>query len=302
MHWILTTPKDFSLGRLLQRSAHLILPPFQSGYNGDLSRIERLASGKTVRLSISEGGAGLQLRVDERLHGEEREELSRKVWRMLWLGEDFSTFYALRESQLFQSTLPFLDEEPRFLRGATMLEDVVQAFVLSTRPLPLAPYRFTQLVEQLGDPWPNNPTRHAFPTILQFLQAPQLLREILGEEKGDELRALLTAYLASKERFLMLERKSFSSTVVAAQFQVLPGITECMLALIMFSLGHYAYIPSDLCPWECWHRRPTPPGITRETILELCAPWQPWGGLVYLLWDWSRLFEHTPEGEMELQS
>lgn len=301
-HWILTTPEGFSLSYLLQRSSSLILPPFHSSYNGDLDRVERLSSGRTVRFSISEASAGVQVRVDERLSAEEREELSRKAWRMLRLGEDFRDFFALLEESPMRPPLSHPQEGARFLRGTTLLEDMVKAFVLTTRPLTLAVYRLSQLVEQLGDPWPSNPTRHAFPSAVQILQAPRFLYDILGKEAGTELRALLAAYLAAEKRLLTLERRDFSSVVVAAQFQVLPGITECRLALIMFSLGHYAYIPSDLCAWSCWHRKPAPEGVDAETIAELCAPWQPWGGLVYLLWDWNRLLDPTYEGHLALHN
>ncbi len=296
MHWILSTPNDFSLKRFLRRSAALILPPFHVRYNGDLDRVERLNSGRTVRFSISQATSGVQIRVEERLRSEEREELSRKTWRMLRLGEEFHAFHRLVEENAPHLVSLLLAEGARFLRGATLLEDIVRAYLFAVTPTPLIAYRMSQLVEQLGDPWPNNPTRHAFPTALQLLRSPQMLEEIMGTEAGRDLRALIASYLAAEERLRSLERSNFSSVVVAAQFQVLPGVTDCALAMIMFSLGYYTYIPTDLCPWERWHRRPAPPEVDGKSIAEQCAPWQPWGGLIYLLWDWSRHPDREPEG------
>ncbi len=300
MHWILSTPNDFSLERLIRRSAALILPPFHARYDGDLDRVERLSSGRTVRFSISQAASGVQLRVEERLRSDEREELSRKTWRMLRLGEEFRAFRRLVEESAPHLVGPLLADGARFLRGATLLEDMVRAYLFAVTPTPLIAYRMTQLVEQLGDPWPNNPTRHAFPTAAQLLRSPQLLQDILGQEAGRDLRSLVAAYLTAEERLLALERSTFSAVVIAAQFQVLPGVTDCALALMMFSLGRYTYIPSDLCPWERWHRRPAPPEVDDKSIAEQCAPWQPWGGLVYLLLDWNRHFRREPEGVLEL--
>ncbi len=300
MHWILSTPDDFSLERLIRRSATLLLPPFHARYNGDLDRMERLSSGRTVRLSISQAASGVLLQVEERLRGDEREELSRKTWRMLRLGEELRGFRRLVQENVPHLSGFLLANGARFLRGTTLFEDIVRAFIFAVTPPPLIAYRMTQLVEQLGDPWPNNPTRHAFPTARQLLRSAPMLQEILGDEAGRDLRALVAAYLAAEKRLLSLEPASFSAVVIAAQFQVLPGITECALALIMFSLGCYTYIPADLCPWERWHRRPAPPEVDRNSIAEQCAPWQPWGGLIYLLWDWNRHFNKEAKSVLQV--
>lgn len=288
MHWILSSPNNFSLTRTIQRSQDFLLPPF--GVNQaqeQLERVERLASKHTVALLISQVPAGLHLEVHQNLTGAETEEISRKTWRMLRLGENFTPFLLrAREDPLLRRRMR---QGARFLRGATFFEDLVKALILSHSPQNWGAQRIAWLVDRLGDSLPSNPTRHAFPTPQQFLWNQTLSNEILGHALGQTLHALAERFRSHSDKFETLIHPRLPLKAVETCLTRLLGLDDKMLALAMLALGRYDYLPTALYAPQA--RDPGcslgTPRVGSEEILARLRPWQPWGGLVYWLWDWT---------------
>jgi hypothetical protein len=99
---------------------------------------------------------------------------------MLRLGENFTLFFA----RFGQDTAlrKYLRPDARFLRGATLMEDIVKALLLTQHPQEQGLQRITQLVDHLGAPLPSNPTRHAWPPLDQLDQTAAALQEISGPQ------------------------------------------------------------------------------------------------------------------------
>ncbi|MBP8863786.1 MAG: hypothetical protein KBH71_06030 [Anaerolineae bacterium] len=274
MHWILTVPADFSLKELLLRSRWLLLPPFSPCRSPEcLERVERLSSGQTTAMNITQTPAGLQIQVELHLNAAEVEELSQKTWRMLRLGETFTPFLerAREDADLQAATR----QGVRFLRGADFFEDLLKALLLAEMPLNNAAQRLAQLVDRLGDPLPANPTRHALPTAGQVLAEEEVTQRILGVERGTTILHAARYYQHHDQQLERLLVTVPPLPDLLTQLNQIPGMTNSARAYLLLALGRYECVPA------------TPDLATRREVARF-DQWQPWGGLVYWL-------EHAPQ-------
>ncbi len=301
MEWILTFPNAFSLAQLIRRSRWLLLPPFEAYRSPErLTRVELLGSGRTVALTLAPDPAGLILSTETRLMGMEAEELSRKIWRALRLGENLTPFLELAATHpVLRSALR---QGARFLRGTSLFEDVVKALLLASSPSPAqsGPRKVIWLVERLGHPLASNPTRHAFPTPHQVLQSSTLLSE-LGPDLAPALVRVAELFQHEPESLEGLADSQLPLRTLVDMLDHLFGLNECACSLVMLCLGRYDYIPTDECAlrrvsleWPSGH--PVGPAEVRAAF----EHWQPWGGLAYWLWNWPPTYPCEPwEGELQ---
>ncbi|MFP4344687.1 MAG: hypothetical protein ACLFU8_08345 [Anaerolineales bacterium] len=279
MNWLFTIPKGFSLEGLLRRSHSFLLPPFAVAETSTtllLLRTERLVSGKVIAMTLNQISSGIHLGVDERLTGAEVEEISRKTWRMLRMGENLRAF--VDKGAADPELCRYTRQGVRFLRGTSLFEDLVKALLLAHNGAD-ARTLIAQLVDQLGTPYPKNPTRHAFPSAEQILNQTPAVQRILGLTLGGYL-------LAAAE---MDVEAALTKRTDPAALEALPGMDECALALVMLARGQYNYIPATRCASllnGCEQRTgdEDPAPDAQQASL---ATWQPWGGLVF----WLRICE-----------
>lgn len=299
MEWSLTFSNAFSLAQLIRRSRWFLLPPFEVYHSPErLTRVELLGSGRTVAITLAPDPAGLILSTEARLMGMESEELSRKIWRALRLGENLTPFLELA------ATHPVLRgalrQGARFLRGTSLFEDVVKALLLASSPSQSGARKVVWLVERVGHPLASNPTRHAFPTPQQVLQNAALLPE-LGPDLAPALVRAAELFQRESESLEGLADSRLPLRTLVEVLDRLLGLNECAQSLVMLCLGRYDYIPTD----ECALRRvsmewpssyPAGPAEVRAAF----EHWQPWGGLAYWLWNWPPNYPCEPwEGESQ---
>lgn len=288
MHWILSVSESFSLDKVLARSARLLCPPF--GLNGKeastLYRVERLSTGHTVELSISQTATGLVLHTNARLDGRETEEISQKVWRMLRIGENLQTFLEMARNtpQLAAAAR----EGTLQLRGATMFEDIVKAAILVFNSEKNYVQSVSWLVDRFGDPLPSNPTLHAFPTPRQLLGEMALQEKLLGAALAQRLHKVAMQFQTQKIKSEEWFAPHQSLASFEANLRRMLDLKDEEIGAAMFYLGRYDYIPVDpnaqqrVGIYLGEYTRATP-----EEVRALFENWQPWGGLAYWLWDWS---------------
>ncbi len=282
MEWILTLAETFSLSQILTRSHHLMLAPFEVQASQEiLTRVERLSSGHTVTLSLYHSPEGLHLQTRERLTATEAEEVTCKTWRMLRLGENLLPFV----NQAAHDPLwgPEIQRAgARFLRGATLFEDLSKALILGYTSPNWGPAHIAWLIAQIGDPLPSNPTRHAFPTPHQILKHQAILSKALGETLGKALGQAAEFFQARGNEVEILANPRIPLELVLRTFNQIPLLNSQALAITMLNLGRYDYIPA--------------------AALNSQAPdfesWQPWGGLIYWIWTTSPLSIPQHEGEL----
>lgn len=297
MHWTLTVPESFSLSQIIRRSLNcepfklfqfrLLQPPFSVNRTKErLNRVERLQSGRTVYLTLSQTPAGLILQTDERLIGKDTEEISHKIRRMLRLGEDLQPFLDIaRRTPGLETTL---QTGAHILRGATFFEDVIKAIILTQEEKERQGQCITWIVDRFGDPLPSNPTRHAFPIPQQILWGNEVLGEVFPPGITAQLTWVAERFHTEADRLeaLLLPEKS-SADALAAELAKFLDLEPETLGLVMLSLGRYDYIPAALCMPR--HTRACDKGHWRtpRDAHAIFEPLQPWGGLACWLWDWS---------------
>ncbi|HOT90482.1 MAG TPA: hypothetical protein PLJ78_11775 [Anaerolineae bacterium] len=286
MHWILTPPDTFTLTQVIRRSQWLLQPPFSVNRAKDhLNRVERLESGDTIDLSISQVPAGLLIQTHERLGGKETEEVSHKVWRMLRLGENLQPF--LEVARHVQGLESVLKDGAQILRGATLFEDVVKAVIFTMGAKNVYGPYITWLVDRFGDPLPSNPTRHAFPTPQQILLEQDVLDEVLEPAIAYKLMEIAGIFYDDEKHLIALAESDLPLQELTAHLSQCLGLNAAAMGLVMLSLGRYDYIPTDAYAQQriLQHQKSIP--VTAKDIYALFEPLQPWGGLAFWLWDWS---------------
>ncbi|MGC9393359.1 MAG: hypothetical protein ACP5J4_00735 [Anaerolineae bacterium] len=296
MHWTLTVPDGFSLPQIIRRSLNcekskleqfrLLLPPFTVNRTKErLNRVERLQSGHTVFLTLSQTLAGLILQTDARLSGKDTEELSQKTRRMLRLGENLQPFLEIaRRTPGLETTL---HNGAHILRGTTFFEDVIKAIILTQEEKMQRGQRIAWIVDRFGDPLPSNPTRHAFPTPQQILWGDEVLREVFTPDIARKLIRVAEKFNSKAKHIEILSQGECPADALAAELANLLTLEPATLGLVMLSLGRYEYIPATLATQR--HLRSSNKerrGAWRDTHA-MFEPLQPWGGLACWLWDWS---------------
>ncbi len=291
MHWTLTVPESFSLPQIIRRSLNceqfkLLQPPFSVNRTKEhLNRVERLESGNTVYLTLSQTPAGLILHTDERLSGKDTEEISHKTRRMLRLGENLQPFLDMaRRTPGLEKTL---HHGAHILRGATFFEDVVKAIILTQEEKARQGQSITWIVDRFGDPLPSNPTRHAFPTPQQILWGNDVLREVFAPEVARKLIRGAEKFCTETERIETLSNGERPTHALAAEVTKLLHLDPEALGLVMLNLGRYDYIPATSCIQRSMRLFNKGNRDGPRDPHAMFEPLQPWGGLACWLWDWS---------------
>jgi len=305
MHWTLTVPDGFSLPQIIRRSLNcgqflLLQPPFSVNRTKErLNRVERLQSGNTIYLVLSQTQAGLTLQTDERLTGSDTEEISQKTRRMLRLGEDLQPFLDIaRHIPGLETTLQY---GAHILRGTTLFEDTIKAIILTHEEKARQGQRITWIVDRFGDPLPSNPTRHAFPVPQQMLWGDEVLGKVFPPDIAGKLIRVAERFHTDTDHIEGLSGENLSADALAAELAQLLDLGPEPMGLVMLSLGRYDYIPTQCMPQYTRASDTGTTSVPRATRATL-KPLQPWGGLAYWLWDWAgadNVDANTPTGGTE---
>jgi 3-methyladenine DNA glycosylase/8-oxoguanine DNA glycosylase len=253
-----------------------------------LRRVERLETGHVVELQVKETHDGVAVEARDRLNGAEREEVGRKVWWMLGLGQDLAPFYELARGE------PKLEHAEknrlgRLLRSPTVFEDMVK-IVLTTNTAWSGTIRMVEgLLARYGDTLPTDPSRNAFPTPAQIAAADEEgLRQV-----GLGYRAPYILEFARATASGELDLEAFRDNAVPteqmrSQLLDLRGVGEYAAASLLMLLGRYDYLPVDswarkLVSHEWYDGEP----VSRKQVEAAFEQWGPWKGLAYWFWDWS---------------
>ncbi len=289
MRLCLSACPPFSLWSVVESHGWSRLPPFSVNRSaGMLSRVERLESGRVVDLLIEETAGGVSVEVRHPLSGPEREEVSRKVWWMLSLGENLAPFY---EQTRQEPKLAHVERRAlgRMLRSSTVFEDLLKTLLTININWAGTIRMAESLVARFGDPLPTDPSRNAFPTPAQLAAA--------GEDElraaGLGYRALRIAELARQVHSGQLDLEQLkdgncSASDVRAKLLQIKGVGEYTAAMLLMLLGHYEYIPVD-----SWARklvsqewRAGQPAASQD-VESTFEHWGRWKGLAYWFWNWT---------------
>ncbi len=294
MHWLLSTPDAFSLRSAIQRSGWLLYPPFHIHTLGtQLHRVEHLSTNAAIGLTLYQAPAGLVLNTETQLSGQEIEEASAKVWRMLRMEENCEPFLRLaRHTEYLDATRRV---GARLIRGATLFEDVLTATMATRTDRDTLSWELVAgLVDRLGDPLPSNPTLHTFPTPERVLHDTDLLEDLLARPVIERVEQLARIFHQQTDEMEALVQRPWSADDLALSLTRVFSLEAESLGLLMLSLGRYDYIPNDtLAQRRMGKVQDSDAETDPDAVRRFFERWQPWGGLAYWLWDWSRISAST---------
>ena len=288
MHWLLSVPEGFSLQQVIRQSGWLLHRPWTVRTPGDrLSRVEQLGPDTTIELTLHQTPTGLVLQTESRLSGHEVEEASRRIWRMLRLGQHLGPF--VRQARYVEALASTGRWGARLLRGATLFEDVLTASSAEWRGAGHPEFPTLALVvDRLGSPLPSNPTLHAFPDAQRVLDGIHELSELLGEAVVQRIAGLAHAYLARSTQIESLVRRPLTEAEIAPELEELVPLDATGLDLTMLFVDRYGYVPTDaIAQTRLLEYRRSFRSRGLGDVMDFGSRWQPWSGLAYWLWDWS---------------
>jgi len=292
---ILAAHSPFFLSAVIRSHGWARLAPFSADEKGNqLSRIERLDSGRVVELVMQEADGGVSVGVPGDLRQTELDEVQRKVTWMLGLDQDLSAFCAVARPEPKLARVE-ARAQGRILRSPTLFEDVVKT-ILTTNTSWEGTIRMVEaLVSQLGDPLPGDRSRRTFPTASQVADTDvQRLSSTtrLGYRTPFVLE-LARAVASGDLQLETLQTTDEPTDEVRARLLEIDGVGAYSAANLLIMLGRYDFIPVDTWARKLvsheWHNGEPVRSLEVEAAFER---WGKWKGLAYWFWEWSYL---TPE-------
>lgn len=280
----------FSFESTVRSHGWVQLAPFKyDKERGELEYVLRLKSGKLLHLFVRGTDGGISAEVQTEIGNEEREELKSSLRWMFALDLDLHPFYARarKEPKLAQ-----VEEKAygRILRSATLFEDIVKT-ILTTNTVWRSTVRMNRLlVEQYGEPLPDDFHRLAFPTPERLVEVgPEVLRSSTGMGYRAPYVWELALKVASGDLDLEgLKSSSLPTPELRKELMRIKGVGSYAAGNLLMLLGRYDFIPVDswalkLVSYE-WHAgKPVKP----KDVEVAFADWGEFKGLAYWFWQWS---------------
>ncbi len=242
----LTAPFDFPAAAYSHGWARLA-PNHWDETTQVLGRVERLASGQVVDLAISaRDDATLVVAVAHTgpLPAAGEAEIGGKIGHMLRFDEDFGPFYA--ECARRGGRWASIDGRGRLLRSPTVFEDVVKTIATTNTQWGGTKRMVHGLVDALGEPFPTDPTRRAFPTPEAIAAAPlATLVEARFGYRAAYVHALAQRVAAGELDLEGLLHSDLPTPELRRELLALKGVGPYAAATLLMLLGRYDALGYD---------------------------------------------------------
>lgn len=217
-----------------------------------LQRVEQLTSERVVLLQITSAAMNESIRIgitivaDGVLTTAETEEILTKVRWMLKVDEDFAAFYALVGAHPHIGRV-VAQGRGRLLRSPTLWEDVVKTIATTNVTWGNTKSMIGRLVEQLGAPFPLNPTLRAFPTPSQVAAAdPALFASVIRMGyRNAYVQGLAQEIVTGARDLEALKTAPLSAAETKKAVKSIKGIGDYAAHTLMMLLGYYSELPID---------------------------------------------------------
>lgn len=217
-----------------------------------LQRVEQLTTGRVVLLQLSGEDAGeaicirIAVQAEDLLTAAENTEILTNVRWMLKLDEDFAAFYALAGQHDYIGRV-VQQGRGRLLRSPTLWEDVVKTIATTNVTWGNTKGMIQRLVDQLGAPFPLNPTLHAFPTPAQVAAAdPLIFSTVIRMGYRNAYVQGLAQEIVKGERDLeSLKQAHRTASELKKVVKSIKGVGDYAAHTLLMLLGHYSELPID---------------------------------------------------------
>ncbi|MBN1536825.1 MAG: DNA-3-methyladenine glycosylase 2 family protein [Anaerolineales bacterium] len=250
----LTPPVPFSFSGTVGSHGWVdLLPNAWDAETKSMRRVEKLSSGKVVKLIIFEECKeevtpviGVNVESQGILLEHEITEIRTRVSDMLRLDEDLSEFYSLcaRRGAPWDKITKGLG---RMLRAPTFFEDVVKTICTTNVQWGGTKGMVKRLVEVYGEPYPNDETMHTFPSPEIIATAPfdDFHGYVRMGYRSDYVH-LLSKRIASGELDLeSIKTSSLPTSELKKQLLSIKGVGNYAAANLLMLIGRYDELAID---------------------------------------------------------
>ena len=257
---------------------------------GTLHRTQRLGNGTVVNLLLyatSNGSApAVNISVESiaPLTPAEKTEIRQAVQRMLRLNEDFTDLYRL-QTELAHHPLDILPGGGRLLRCPTLFEDMVYTLCTTNIAWSGTKRMVHLLTEKLGDPYPGDDTRRAFPNAAAIAAAgPEKLRQETGlGYRSNYVWQLARDVAEGNLNLAELEEPERPTDDLYKAVRRLKGFGDYATSTVLMLLGRYdrLAIDSELRSFVTRKYFNGQPPTKEADIRAIYEPWGRWRYLAY---------------------
>lgn len=249
----LTIPKPYHFAASVCDHGWPALAPFRwTAETATLERVERLATGQVVLLALQAQDQTGQVQItidmasDRALTAAELAEVTYNVRWMLKLDRDYNDFYALAARHAWIGRV-VSQGRGRLLRSPVLWEDVVKTIATTNVTWGNTKSMIARLVETLGDPFPLDPSRRAFPTPHQVAQAdPALFANLIRMGYRNAYVQQLAQEVVTGTRDLEgLRQSPLRGAALKKAVKSIKGIGDYAAHTLMMILGDYSEVPID---------------------------------------------------------
>ncbi len=275
----LPAPRGYSFHAVVNSHGWRDLAPFR--YDADaatLHRVHRLASGRVIHLTLTDG---VRVTADVDLTDAEQHELTTAVRRMLAMNTDLTPFYdAIRDEARYDWVEA--GSHGRLLASPTLWEDLVK-ILFTTNVSWRNTISMCQRITAYGDAAPDG--RRTFPTPAQIAaQSPEeLTAQVRAGYRVKGLHALATAISSGELNVEGWRDPAWDAGELYQHVSRLHGYGAYAAGSAMRMLGHHEWLAIDSvarAAYAAVHNGGDP--ATDKDIEAFYAPYGHWRGLA--LW------------------
>lgn len=213
-----------------------------------LERVEKLASGQVVLVSIWQDGDRLAINCADKLDEAESDIIRVSIMRSLRLDQNFSPFYAVAQNSPDQTLWQAIQYgRGRLMRTPTLFEDVIKMICTTNINWAQTRQMSQRICDTLGSPLLSDPARKTFPSPAQVAIASD---EIFAEQIRLGYRNGSVQYLGREIDSGRLNLEALNQTelrgdALRKELQKLKGIGPYAAAALAGLIGDYTHLPVD---------------------------------------------------------
>lgn len=217
-----------------------------------MQRVHRLRTGQVVLLTISGTDDHLQpeIMIDVAHEGmlslTAQRTIRDDVAHMFRLDEDLADFYALCKERGGRWT-PVPDGRGRLLRSPTVFEDVVKTICTTNIQWGGTKRMVQELVDAFGTPYPEDPTRRAFPTpeTLAATSHDTFIERVNLGYRAPYVHELAQRITAGELNLETLPHADLPTPDLKKKLLTIKGVGNYAAATLLMLLGRYDELAVD---------------------------------------------------------
>lgn len=259
-------------------------------------RTQLLSNGKVVFLEISESGTSKRPNINidvshqRTLSLKEKNEITNIVTRMFRTDVDLSAFYAICKKK-GKRWHPVTNGMGRLLRSPSVFEDIVKTIATVNMQWGGTKAMIARLVDELGEPFPGDPTQKAFPTPQSVAKST----EIFFQKKikmGFRNPFVITLAQRITNNDLNVEdflNSKLSTIDLKKSLKKIKGVGDYASANLLMLLDRYDELTIDTVCRDFMKKKYFKEEIpSDEEIIKKYEKWKEWKFLAYWfdLWLW----------------